>query len=270
MGTPPHGTVTFLFTDVEGSTRLWEAAPEAMRVALAAHDRVLRAVIEGQGGYVFSTAGDAFSAAFWTPADAVGAAVEGQRRLAARSLGPAGVRVRMGVHTGTADERDGDYFGPAVNRAARIMSAGHGGQILVSLATEELLRDRAPAGVSFLDLGVHELAGLGRREHVFQVTAPGLARDLPSLRTSGAAQGNLPDLLTSFVGRAQEVARLAELSVAHRLVCVTGTGGMGKTRVAVAAGDRLVDRFPDGAWLVELASVSHPDAVDAAAMAASG
>jgi class 3 adenylate cyclase len=152
MGVVPQGTVTFLFTDVESSTRLWEQDGEGMRLALAAHDRILRAAIEAQDGYVFSTAGDAFSAAFSTPGQAVVAAVEAQRRLGAESW-PVALRVRMGVHTGTAEEREGDYFGPAVNRAARVMSAGHGGQVLLSLVTEELVRDRLPDGVSLVGLG---------------------------------------------------------------------------------------------------------------------
>ena len=152
MGVVPRGTVTFLFTDVEGSTRLWEEDGEAMRSALAAHDRILRSVIEAHDGYVFSTAGDAFCAAFSTPGQAVGAAVEAQRRLGAES-GPVALRVRMGLHTGTAEERDGDYFGPAVNRAARVMSAGHGGQVLLSLVTEELVRDRLPDDVSLAGVG---------------------------------------------------------------------------------------------------------------------
>jgi class 3 adenylate cyclase len=139
----PHGTVTFLFTDIGGSTRLWERWPDAMRSVSAAHDRVLRAAIEAHGGYVFSTAGDAFAVAFWTPEEAARAALAAQRDVAREPWPePVEVRVRMGLHTGTADERDGDYFGPAVNRAARIMGAGHGGQVLMFLATEELVRDR--------------------------------------------------------------------------------------------------------------------------------
>ena len=161
-----------MFTDVEGSTRLWEESPEAMRAALAAHDRILRSAIEEHDGYVFSTAGDSFSAAFWTPAEALAAAVEAQRGLTEESWPePLVLRVRMGLHTGTADERGGDYFGPAVNRAARLMAVGYGGQVLVSLPTEELVRDRLPDGVTLLDLGGHPLKGLGRPERVFQVTA---------------------------------------------------------------------------------------------------
>src|SRR5215211_2390424 len=161
VDTPPHGTVTFLFTDVEASTRLWEASPDAMRAALGAHDRLLRSVIEEHRGYVFSTAGDAFSAAFWTPGEAVAAAVEVQRRLTTESWPDAVVlRVRMGIHTGTADEREGDYFGPAVNRTARLMAAGHGGQILVSVAVERLLQAGAHANWRLIDLGEFRLKDL--------------------------------------------------------------------------------------------------------------
>jgi class 3 adenylate cyclase len=202
-----------LFTDVETSTRLWERYPDAMRSALAAHDRILRSTMEAHSGYVFSTSGDAFCAAFWTPTDAIQAAVAAQHRLTEeRWPEPIALRVRMGVHTGMADERDGDYFGPALNRAARMMSAGHGGQVLVSLATEELVRDRLPEELALVDLGQHALVGLTRAEPVFQLSGSGLARDFASLRTVGASPGNLPPSLTSFVGRVGDLERLtAEL-----------------------------------------------------------
>jgi predicted ATPase/class 3 adenylate cyclase len=254
--------VTFLFTDVEGSTRLWDESPEAMRSALGRHDQILRSVIEGHGGHVFSTAGDAFAAAFWTPGDAVAAAVDAQQRLVAeRWPEPIGLRVRMGIHTGTADERDGDYFGPAVNRAARVMAAGHGGQVLVSLATEELARDRLGTGVGLLDLGEHELADLARRERVFQVCGPGLAVRFPPLRTLAHLPGNLPVASTSFVGHGEELRRLAADLPSRRLITLTGVGGVGKTRLAVEAGWMVADEFPDGVWLCELAAVAEPAAV---------
>jgi predicted ATPase/class 3 adenylate cyclase len=269
MAVAPHGTVTFLFTDVEGSTRLWEQHPGAMQTALAAHDRIVCSVIERRHGYIFSTAGDAFSAAFWTPQDALSAAVEAQERLW-REPWPERVvvRVRMGIHSGTAEERNGDYFGAAVNRAARIMALGHGGQVLVSLATEQLLANGLMEDVALVDLGAHPLTGLSRPERVFQAVAPGLPGSFPPLRSGQIRVGNLPAPLTAFVGRTGERDLLAALVVDHRLVCVTGTGGMGKTRLATVAGEVLRDRFPDGVWFVELAPVSQPDAVDAAAMAA--
>ena len=179
----PTGTVSFLFTDIEGSTPLWERHPEAMRAALERHDAILRAAIEAHGGFVFSTAGDAFSAAFQTPGDAVGAALDAQRALQAEPWpDEAPVRVRMGVHLGTVQERDGDYFGSAVNRAARLMGLAHGGQVLVSLAVEELVRDDLAEGVGLKGLGEHGLRGLSRPETVFQLTAPDLVEEFPAAR----------------------------------------------------------------------------------------
>ncbi|MCU1502845.1 MAG: cyclase, partial [Ilumatobacteraceae bacterium] len=258
----PHGRVTFLFTDVEGSTRLRGESPEAMRLALGAYDRLLRTVIEEHGGDVFSTVGDACSAAFWTAGDAVAASVEAQRRLSAGPWPePAEVRVRMGIHTGTADERDGDYLGPAVNRAAHLMAAAHGGQIVVSQAVEELLRDRAPEDITFVDLGEHELAGLARRERLFQVCGPGLALEFPPLRTPAHLAGNLPAAATSFVGHGEELRRLAADAPLRRLITLTGVGGVGKTRLALEAGGMVADEFPGGVWLCELAPVAEPAAV---------
>ena len=167
----------------------------------------------------------------------------------------------MGIHTGTADEREGNYFGPAVNRAARIMAAGHGGQLLVSLATEELARDRLPGGVGLLDLGEHELAGLARRERLFQVCGPGLALGFPPLRTPAHLAGNLPAAATSFVGHGEELERLATDLPLRRLITLTGVGGVGKTRLALEAGGIVADKFPDGVWLCQLAPVAEPAAV---------
>jgi predicted ATPase len=238
-----------------------------MRVALAAHDRILRATIEDHDGYIFSTAGDAFSAAFWTPTEAVEAAVEGQRRLTAESW-PSGVtlRVRMGVHTGTAEERNGDYFGPAVNRAARVMAAGHGGQVLLSLATEELICDRLPDGVTLVDLGEQRLIGLARPERLFQVRGPGLRSRFPRLAAM-APGGQIPRPVTSFVGHGDDLTRLAVELTRRPLVTLTGVGGVGKTRMAVEAGWMIANEFPDGVSWCELAPVADPlalaDAVSA-------
>ncbi len=271
VATIPHGTVTFLFTDVEGSTRLWERYPEPMRTALAVHDRILRTTIETHGGYVFSTAGDAFSAAYWTPRDAIETAVEAQRRLVEVPWPePVILRVRMGIHTGTADERDGDYFGPALNLAARLMSAGHGGQILVSLATEELVRDRSPEELGFLGLGEHIFTGLGRAEKVFQLSGPGLERDFPPLRTLRPRPGNLARPLTSFVGRAAELERLVAELPQRRLITLTGPGGVGKTRLALESAWLVSGAYPDGTWLVELARADRADAVAAVVAEALG
>ena len=197
----PVGTVTFLFTDLEQSTRLWETHPAAMDDALAAHDRLLREVITAHEGYIFSTAGDAFAAAFSLPTAAVRAAIVAQRAVTAHSwAGPVALQVRMGLHTGVAHERDGDYFGSAVNRAARLMSVAHGGQIVVSLATEQLVRDQMPDEVGLIDLGEHRLRDLSRPEHVFQVVAPELPEHFPPLRSHSPGVGSLPVSVTSFVG----------------------------------------------------------------------
>ena len=238
----PTGTVSFVFTDVEGSTRLWEQQPEAMRVALTRHDEILRAAIDDHGGYVFSTAGDAFSAAFHTPFDAVSAAVEAQRRLQAEPW-PAGaqIAVRMGVHTGTAHERDGDYFGTALNRAARLMGLAHGGQILVSLPVEELVRDALPDDVHLVELGEVELRGLSRPETVFQLGVDGLSDAFPPLVTTSGVPGSLPSPPTSFVGRVDEVKRLAAELPEHRLLTLVGAGGVGKTRLAIETAASVTD-----------------------------
>jgi predicted ATPase/DNA-binding SARP family transcriptional activator len=258
----PVGTVTFLFSDVEGSTRLWEESPEAMRSALRAHHGILRAAMEGHGGHVFSTAGDAFSAAFWTPADALAAAVEAQRQLSAAQWPErAEVRVQMGIETGPAEEREGHYVGPAVNRAARLMAAAHGDQIVVSQAVEALMRDRAPEGVTFVDLGEHELAGPARRERLFQVSGPGLVVGFPLMDTAARLAGNVPLAVTSFVGRGEELWRLAADVPLRRLITLTGVGGVGKTRLALEAARMVADKFPDGVWLCELAPVAEPAAV---------
>ena len=259
-GELPSGTVTFLFTDVEGSTRLWDRSPEAMRAALEVHDRVVRDTIERRGGYVFATGGDGVCAAFQRAGDAVVAAVESQDALLAQAW-PAGVvlRVRMGLHTGEASERGGDYFGSAVNRAARLMSLGHGGQVLLSAATATVVADVLPAGAGVVDLGMHSLRGLDRPERVFQLTGSGGGERFGPLVT--AMVGNLPSALTSFVGQSMEVKRLAGELPARRLVTLTGVGGVGKTRLALEAAWAARDEFDAGAWLVELAPLVEPDAV---------
>lgn len=257
MADRPSGTVTFLFTDVEGSTALWEQHPDEMRLALERHDAILRSAIESHAGYVFSTAGDAFAAAFLRASDAVAAAVEAQLALGSELWPEATVvRVRMGLHTGEAQERDGDYFGPALNRAARIMAAGHGGQILAATSTASVVD-----GVELVDLGEHRLKDLAAVEHLFGVRAEGLGSEFAPLRTVDIVPGNLPVQSTSFVGRHAEVKELTELVRAHRLVTLTGVGGVGKTRLAIQVAAELTDEFGDGVWLVELASVGDPAAV---------
>ena len=258
----PTGTVSFLFTDIEGSTPLWEHHPHAMRAALDRHDAILRAAIDAHGGFVFSTAGDAFSVAFHTPGEAVGAALDGQRALQAEPWpDDAPVRVRMGVHLGTAQERDGDYFGSAVNRAARLMGLAYGGQLLVSLVVEEAIRDDLAEGVGVKGLGEHGLRGLSRSETVFQLTSPDLVDEFPALSAATSVPGNLPSPATSFVGRVAETKRLASEIPAHRLMTLVGPGGVGKTRLSIEAAAASLGEFPDGVWFVELAPVADADAV---------
>ena len=258
----PTGTVTFLFTDLEGSTRLWEEHPEAMEPSLARHDAILRDAVVAHDGYVVKMRGDGAHAAFANATNAVHAARDAQRALVAEDWGSAGeLRVRMGIHTGPAQARDGDYYGSAVNRAARLMSAAHGGQIVVSLATEELARDALSDEVELVDLGEHLLRDLSRPERIFEVRAPDLASGFPGLQTLDAYPTNLPLQLSSFVGRESELAAIAEAMRQSRLVTITGVGGVGKTRLAVQIAAELLPDFPDGAWLFELAGVSDADGV---------
>src|SRR5947199_3410717 len=180
----PSGTVTFLFTDIEGSTRLWATQHDAMRASLARHDALLRQSIEAHGGHVFKTAGDAFCASFATATSAVEAALDAQRALRAeRWPEGAAIRARMALHTGAAEIRDGDYFGPPLNQVARLLAAGHGGQTLVSEITHDLCRDRLPAGTTLKSLGEHTLKDLARRETVFQLCHPDLPQAFPPLKT---------------------------------------------------------------------------------------
>ena len=255
----PSGTVTFLFTDLEGSTRLWEQHPGAMRPALERHDSLLREAVEQHLGQVVKTTGDGLHGVFVSTRDALDAALAAQRALVAETWPvPGGLRVRMGLHTGDAAARDGDYYGAATNRAARVMAAAHGEQIVVSHATEEIVRDALPEEVALLDLGEHRLPDLARPERIFQVVATGLRRDFPPLRSLDAMPGNLPGQLTSFVGRTVEREAIADALLASRLVTVTGVGGVGKSRIAIQVALDVAPRFPDGAWLCELAT-AHDD-----------
>jgi predicted ATPase/class 3 adenylate cyclase len=255
----PTGTVTFLFTDLEGSTRLWEEHPDAMQDALARHDLILRGGVAGHAGHVVKSTGDGIHAVFATAHDALGAAVVMQRRLATERFGETGpLRVRMGLHTCEADYRDSDFYGTEVNRAARLMSVAHGGQIVVSLATSTLVRD---GPVELIDLGEHRLADLTSTERIFQVAAEGLAREFPPLRSLNTLPGNLPRQLTTFIGRGVAVASVADLVRSSSVVTLTGVGGVGKTRLALQAAAEVLPEFADGAWLCELGPVTDPAAV---------
>ncbi len=255
----PTGTVTFLFTDIEGSTHLWETQPAAMGKALARHDEVLRNVIAAHQGTVFKAVGDALYGVFATAPTAVAAAVAAQRMLRGQPWEVSGeVQVRIALHTGTAEVREGDFFGPAVNRVARLLSAGHGGQVLLSETTRTLVEHDLPPGVTLRDLGAHRLKDLTHLEHIFQVVAPNLPVDFPSLKSLNIFPNNLPRQLTSFVGREREIADLERLLATHALITLTGSGGCGKTRLALQVAAEVADRFANGVWFVEFVPLSDP------------
>jgi predicted ATPase/class 3 adenylate cyclase len=269
----PSGTITFLFTDIEGSTRRWEADAKAMSHAIARHDAILRRVIEAHQGYVVKMIGDACCSAFPTAEGALDAALEAQRAFSSEHWGTVGeVRIRAAVHTGAAEERDGDYFGQPLNRVARLLSAGHGGQILVSGVTHELLRERMHAGVSLRDLGEHRLKDLILPEHVFQVAAAGLHEDFPALKTLDAHPTNLPIQPTPLIGREREVPAVCGLLQQEdiHLVTLTGAGGTGKTRLALQVAAEVVEDFSDGVFLVPLAPITEPSLVPSAIAASLG
>jgi predicted ATPase/class 3 adenylate cyclase len=267
MDQAPSGTVTLLFTDVEGSTRLWEDEPKAMTAALRRHDEIIRAVIEDQRGFVFKTVGDAFCATFATPQAALSATLVAQQQLVSESW-PTGrpVRVRMALHTGVCEERDNDYFGPAVNRTARLEAIAHGGQVVVSGTTADLLSGSLPEGVRLRDLGQHRLKDLGRPEQVFQLEAETLPSGFPPLVSLDNPElpNNLPSLLSAFIGRDRELNEIGKLITSGRLVTLTGAGGCGKTRLALQAAAELLEGTAEGVWFVDLAPVTDAGQVLAA------
>jgi predicted ATPase len=249
--------LTFLFTDIEGSTRRWEADADSMRVALEKHNDTLRQAVESNGGKVFNYTGDGMCAVFDSPCSAAGAAIDAQRALE--------LPVRMGIATGEAEFRGGEYFGTVLNRTARVMAAGHGGQILLDGATASLLSD-----VELTPLGARRLRDIAKPVDVFQVQADGLQTEFPPLKTVDRAHGNLRPRNTTFIGREIELAELQEALKVHRLVTLTGVGGVGKTRLALEVGARLTENFPDGVFVIELAAVGDPAAVPDAVAAVLG
>lgn len=258
----PSGVVAFLFTDIEGSTQRWDKHRDAMDAAVKLHDTIVRGAIEAGAGYVFKTAGDAFCAAFSSARDAVTAAVDIQRELAGADFAAVdGIRVRIGLHIGQASERDGDYFGPAVNRTARLMSIGHGGQVLLSGAMHEAAEISLPSGAWLTDLGLRRLKDLTEPEHVWQLDIAGLAADFPPLSSLDARPNNLPVQLTRLIGRETDVDEIKALITKHRLVTLLGSGGVGKTRLALQVAADLIDRYPDGVWFADLAPISDPELV---------
>lgn len=249
-------------TDIEGSARLWEERRAAMAAALEAHDRLLRTAVEEAGGTLVKTTGDGLLAAFDRPEAAVRAALEGERALDQHAWAETGpLRVRMAINSGSAEIRDGDFFGPALNRVARLMAIGHGGQVLISESARALVVDDLAPQATLVDLGEHRLRDLDRAEHVYQLAAPGLRREFPPLRTSAEHPTNMRRQVTSFVGRERELADVGRLLTRSRLVTLVGVGGTGKTRLELQAAGDALERYADGAWLVELAPLSDPELV---------
>jgi predicted ATPase/class 3 adenylate cyclase len=255
----PSGTVTFVFTDIEGSTQRWESDPKSMEQALRRHDRIVRETLDEHGGYVFKTVGDAFCAAFERPRDAVEAALAVQQALTHEDFSNVkGLTVRAAIHSGVAEQRDGDYFGQTVNRVARLLAVGHGGQTLISAATAELVRDTLHEGSAALrDLGEHRLRDLSHPMHIYQVSAQDLDREFPPLRSLAVHPNNLPLEMTSFIGRTGDIAQIVHLYEQHRVVTIAGAGGIGKTRTALHVAGQLLDGYDDGAWLVDLAPLTE-------------
>ena len=258
----PRDGVAILFTDIEGSTALWEQDGARMAQALAAHDALARGAVEGHLGTVVKMIGDGMHAVFEDARDALAAAVEIQQALAdPEATNGIPLRVRCGLHAGMVERRDNDYFGTPVNRAARIMSAAHGGQVLLSKVVADGVLELLPAGVSLRDLGKVRLKDLSAPEHVYQVVHPQLRQDFPALRSLEATPNNLPQQATSFVGREKELADVRTLLARVRTLTLTGSGGCGKTRLGLQVAAELLDRFPDGVWLVELAPLADPGLV---------
>jgi len=263
----PSGTVTFLFTDIEGSTKIAQAYPDAWETLRDRHHEILRNAIESNNGCVFQIVGDAFCAAFHTAPDALKAALNAQQILQSEDWKPAPINVRMGVNTGMAQLQDpndprSDYVGyAALARTARVMSAGYGGQLLLSSASAELARGELPQDVYLRDMGEHRLKGLLNAEHLWQLEAPGLMNDFPPLKTLNDIPNNLPAQLTSFIGREKEIAEVKQKLNAHRLVTLVGPGGTGKTRLSLQIAADVLDAYPHGVWFIELASLSNSDLV---------
>ena len=268
----PSGTVTFLFTDIEGSTKLAQEHPNEMPALLARHHEILHQSIQAQKGYVFQIIGDAFCVAFSSASDALNAAIESQKALQSESWNPAPIKVRMGIHTGTAQLTDENLYSGYATLAStqRIMSAGHGGQILISGATRELVRKTLPADTELLDLGEKRLKDLLHPEHIHQLNIAGLQTEFPSLKTLDSFSNNLPIRLTSFIGRENEIREIKQDLSEHRLVTLTGSGGVGKTRLSLQVAAEVIEEFDHGVWFVELAPLADLDLLPQTILSALG
>ncbi len=259
----PTGTVTFLFSDIAGSTKLARKYPDAWSQIKARHDELMQAAIATHHGFVFQTIGDEFDVAFEAAHDALAAALAAQRALQTEDWGATGpIRVRMCLHTGPATLRAEEYVGYlTLSHAKRLMSAADGGQILLSEATQTLLRDSLPQYITLRDLGAHRLKDFERAEHIFQVVARDLPADFPALTSPGSTPNNLPAQLTSFIGRSREIGEVKQMLSKERLLTLTGPGGSGKTRLAVQVAAEMIEQFQDGVFLVALAPVTNPGLV---------
>ena len=266
MNDVPSGTVTFLFTDIEGSTKLAQEHPDAMPVLLARHHEILRQAIQAQNGYIFQNEGDSLSVAFHSPMDALNAASNAQKLLQNEAWSPAPIKVRMGLHTGTAQLNEPSapttYTGyTTLATTARVMSAGHGGQVLLSGATYELVYSSLPANTELIDLGEKRLKDLLQLEHIYQLNTAGLPTSFPTLKTVNISLTNLPTQLSAFIGRERELSQIKQQLGKNRLVTLTGSGGVGKTRLAIQVASELLNEYGNGVWLVELAPITNPELV---------
>lgn len=259
---------TFLFTDIQGSTRLWETQPQEMLNALERHNQILQAAVTARDGRIFRTVGDAYCAVFNSASAALETSVTSQRRLQAEDWSlDSPLRVRMGLHTGEAESRGGDFVGASLNLLGRLMAVCHGGQILMTNATQALVSRSLPPGVTLLDLGHHQFRDMAQHERIFQVQAPGLPAEFPPLPTQEIDPNNLPSPATSFIGRQHELNQALSLLAGSRLLTLTGPGGTGKSRLSLQVAKQSLNGtnpdlgFPDGVWLVELAPIADPDLV---------
>ena len=267
----PCGTLTFLFTDIEGSTRLWEQQPAEMQVALSHHDEVLRGSIQSHSGHVFKAAGDGFCAVFSRATEAIACALEAQRSLLPLADHPtAPIRVRMALTTGDAELRDDDYFGACLNRCARVLSAAHGGQVLIAASTASVAGEDLPAAATLQPLGKHRLRDLTAPEELFQLCHADLPTDFPPLRSLERFQHNLPVTTTRLIDREADLQEVSERLTAARLLTLTGTGGAGKTRLALQVASDVLEEWPDGVWFVDLASLAESSFVERAVLSAVG
>jgi len=263
MTSKPTGTVTFLFSDIESSTKLAREHPDVWETLRSRHHKILREAIESSNGYVFNIVGDAFCAAFYTAGDALRSALRCQLEINRANWENISLKVRMGIHTGKAEiQEEGDYHGYlTMSHVQRLMAAAHGGQVLLSLATQELVYDDMPDGATLRDMGKRRLKDLIRPEHIYQLVIADLPSDFPPLNTLDAYQHNLPAQMTSFIGREKEIAEIKQALSEHRLVTLTGSGGTGKTRLSLQVAADLLDQFPDGVWFIELAPLTNPELI---------